>query len=160
MKATTFHGGEEFEVTEADFASLAPLGDLDTEEKPTEVLAQELKKCIVRGTITATGIGFWDAYLDEGEWTHDPAIECEDGDFCCFADHMICTRAGNQDHDDVFVRLPGGYWEDSFQIFARDRSNHRAQVTINGETYTPEDCLKDLRAVLGVFRFFVARGDL
>jgi hypothetical protein len=153
----TFDPDETFEVTQADIASLAPLG-FNQDDPPPEVMNEQLKAALQQ--LPQLPVGFWDAYLDEGEWEHDPKIDCEAGEFCCMADHMICTRPGDEDHDDVFVRIPMSHWTQSIQVFARNREEHRADVTIDGEPYSPQDCVTDLAALLAVFRFFVARGDV
>lgn len=161
MKAHTFHGGEEFEVTEADMAQVAPLG-FNQDDPSHEQLVTNLKACL--DVIPNLPVGFWDAYLDEGDWECGVA-DCEHGEDCCLADHHLCTRPSDLARDDVFVRIPMSHWDESLQVYSRNRDEigkvwPRAHVTLNGEDYTPEDCVKDLAALLAVFRFFVTRGDL
>lgn len=166
MKMITYHGGEEFDVTEADMVSVAPLGFNLPDPEPS-VLIDEIKAAMNAGILTdGMPHGFWDAYLDEGEWACADS-DCED-EFCCAAKHQVCTRPITPDRDDVFVRIPmamGAAGDIDLQVYARNRDDvgkviPRAHVTINGESYSPEDCVKDLGAMLAVFRFFVARGDL
>lgn len=162
MKAYTHHGGEEFEVTEADMVQVAPLG-FSTPNLDPAGLIDALKAHL--GDLTEyLPTGFWDAYLDEGDFEH---VGCGD-EMCGDPDHYICTRPSSMDRDDVFVRIPmafGAGGDIDLQVYSRNQDDTgrawpRARVTINGEDYPPEDCIKDLAALLSVFRFYVARGDL
>ena len=167
----TYHDGEDFEVTEADKAVVSPLGGgvHNSEQAQRGALVRALKKFLV-GIADAPLIlpeGIWDAWLDDGRWDHDPKVECEDVPMCGLDDHMVCLRPPDPDRDQVFVRLSAGSYESCWdvEVFTRNPQEdgtikYEATVAINGEEYPPEDCLRDLGALLAVFRLYVSQGRI
>lgn len=169
----TFHTAEEFEVTEADKAVVSPLGGgmFPNEDWQRALLVRALKRFLVQIGDTPLTLpeGIWDAWLDEGDWGHDPKVECADKDsplWCEHPDHMVCTRAPDPAQDDVFVRLAANSDTEStwdVEVFTRQIQDdgtikYEAYAMINGEPFTPEDCIRDLGALLAVFRLYVAQG--
>lgn len=143
------HHGATFEVTPEMQMRVRPFGDSaddPTHEQGVAMLKAALR-AIEQGDVRLP-TGFWDAYLDEGHWDHDEAT----GDS---VEAPCDCPGGVHKGDDVFVRLSLGHWEDSLGVFAHD-----GDVTINGESYNPEDLVRDLLGLMAVFQYFEKRGEL
>lgn len=159
----------EFEVTEADMALVAPLGvDNGWSESTQQATLRENLKDFLR-ELPAAGLptGYWDAWLDEGDWSCGK-LECQMEGGCRDVDHLVCTRPSDPAQDDLFIRLhtriDGGIssaWD--LEIFTRrgdDDNVFATEVALGGDVYTPEQCMADLSALMAVFRFFVQQGKL
>lgn len=162
--------GQSFTTTPADEALVAPLGTLPegTEEQQRLALVDALKKALfdphLLGQLNVLPNGLWDAWLDEGDFQCGVA-DCDEN-FCCDADHQLVTRPSDPARDDVFVRIPAvdatsGCWD--VEVFTRNRTpeggvGQVAVPCIQGEPIEPEDLVRDLGALLAVFRLFVQQG--
>lgn len=164
MKHSTSLTGEEFDVTEADAALVAPLGsdEIDASDRVPRLITA-LKELLQDSPYDLLPHGYWDAYMDEGEYTCGIA-DCGD-EQCCIWEHQIVTRPYSPEHDDVFVRMDMALFDDSLNVHTRTKNDAGqpepyVDVAINGEPYTPENCVQDLGVLLAIFDQYVRAGRL
>lgn len=170
MKATNFDG-QEFEVTDLDMMAVRPLGQPPEIEDDAE--REKMLGTLLKGVLNTGGLdrylppGVWDCYLDEGDWEYP-----QDGKDLCDAEPVM-TRTPDEKFDNVFLRLytdvstDGGMWDLRIHTrkFARGEDGQEevlpdTAVETESGLYTPEACLRDLGALLAVFRIFVKNGQL
>ena len=164
MKHITSLTGEEFEVTEADVALVAPLGSesIDPSDRIPRLITA-LKGLLRDSPYDMLPHGYWDAYMDEGEYACG-VTDCGD-EQCGIYDHQIVTRPYSPEYDDVFVRMDMALFDDSLNVHTRvkNKDGHIApyvDVAINGEPYTPEQCVQDLGVLLAIFDQYTRAGGL
>lgn len=170
MSTHTNHDGDEFEVTEADKALVAPLGTPSslTDDQQRELLTEKLKLFFGMLPDYALPTGFWDCFPDEGEWVYNEDLP--EGDPRRTDDiDPICIRGYDADRDDVFVRLSTDVTYESLWdigVYTRNRTAEGGAGTVavpmlqEGEVLTPEQVVNDLGVLLSVFRLFVQQGRL
>lgn len=170
MSTHVNHDGQEFEVTEADKALVAPLGWQPgiSEETQREMLVGAIKEMIMDHSPEMLPAGFWDAFPDEGEWVYNEDLEQNDPRRTDDID-AICIRGYDPARDDVFVRLPtDAHYESLWDIgiYTRNRTPEGGVGLVaipqlqEGDEITPEQVVNDLGALLSVFRLFVQQGRL